>query len=483
VAAELERARADAERATETVLRSEEERDELGAKLRELRRQREEALEEARRAEWLSEQRRDLGPGPEDTRRATLVAEITAERRLAERLASERAEQAARRRRLEAVVERDRALLPAARRLTGALEAALAAAEERQVALERELSADQEIGEQAAAELRRLAQSEYDLQARLRATSERLTQEEVRVAQIRDREAAASAELDEICQRLGHDSSGEGLLTVERRAEVESRLGRLERRRERLGPVNPLAEHEYQDALEHVEDLEHQRKDLEQALAELASLIGDTDRLIRESFEQTFEVTARNFEDVIQHLFPGGRGKLRLVRRPRPRVVLGGAEPEDVAEQAPESAGFGAQFEAGEGEPAVGAEEADETPGVEIEVTPAGKSTRRLSLLSGGEKSLVALGFLFAVFLARPCPFYILDEVEAALDDVNIDRFLGLVRSYSDRSQFIVITHQRRTMEAANVLYGVSMGRDGISKVVSRRLESEARGEQLTEAA
>ena len=111
-------------------------------------------------------------------------------------------------------------------------------------------------------------------------------------------------------------------------------------------------------------------------------------------------------------------------------------------------------------------------PGIEIEVTPAGKATKRLSLLSGGEKSLVALAFMFAVFLARPCPFYILDEVEAALDDANIDRFLQLVGAYSDRSQFIVITHQRRTMEAADVLYGVSMGGDGVSKVVSRKLES-----------
>src|SRR5207244_11483959 len=112
-----------------------------------------------------------------------------------------------------------------------------------------------------------------------------------------------------------------------------------------------------------------------------------------------------------------------------------------------------------------------DTPGIEIEVTPAGKTTRRLSLLSGGEKSLVALAFMFAVFLARPCPFYILDEVEAALDDANIDRFLSLVRAYAERAQFIVVTHQRRTMEAADVLYGVSMGKDGVSKVVSRRLE------------
>jgi chromosome segregation protein len=108
--------------------------------------------------------------------------------------------------------------------------------------------------------------------------------------------------------------------------------------------------------------------------------------------------------------------------------------------------------------------------GVEIEITPAGKDMKRLSLLSGGEKSMTALAFLFAVFLARPCPFYILDEVEAALDDINIDRFLNLLRSYSRHAQFIVVTHQKRTMEAADSLYGVSMGGDGISKVISRRL-------------
>src|SRR5207237_8609 len=103
--------------------------------------------------------------------------------------------------------------------------------------------------------------------------------------------------------------------------------------------------------------------------------------------------------------------------------------------------------------------------GVEIEVTPAGKATRRLSLLSGGEKALVALAFVFAVFLARPSPFYILDEVEAALDDANIDRFLQLVRRFSDRAQFVVVTHQKRTMDAADVLYGVSMGADAAPHV------------------
>src|SRR4051812_33977872 len=120
-------------------------------------------------------------------------------------------------------------------------------------------------------------------------------------------------------------------------------------------------------------------------------------------------------------------------------------------------------------------------PGVEVEVTPAGKTMKKLSLMSGGEKSLVALAFMFAVFLARPCPFYILDEVEAALDDLNIDRFLQLVRRFSDRAQFIVVTHQKRTMDAADAIYGVSMGADGVTKVVSRRLGGEPlpEGEEL----
>ena len=189
-------------------------------------------------------------------------------------------------------------------------------------------------------------------------------------------------------------------------------------------------------------------------------MIKETDRRIRESFEETFEAAAKNFEEVVAHLFPGGRGRLRLVHPDQgPRPVLGGEEP--AADDEGESGS--------EEQPPI------EEPGVEVEVTPAGKSMKRLSLLSGGEKSLVALAFMFAVFLARPCPFYILDEVEAALDDLNIDRFLQLVRRYSDRAQFIVVTHQKRTMDVADRLYGVSMGSDGVSKVVSRRLPENAR--------
>ena len=152
--------------------------------------------------------------------------------------------------------------------------------------------------------------------------------------------------------------------------------------------------------------------------------------------------------------------------------MLGGAERRRRAGAAEQAAEDAADAEA-EAEPRSPAEPDDDL-GVEIEITPAGKSMKRLTLLSGGEKSMTAIAFLFSVFLARPCPFYILDEVEAALDDLNIDRFLDLLRAYADRAQFIVVTHQKRTMEAADTLYGVSMGDDGVSKVVSRKLPREA---------
>jgi chromosome segregation protein len=165
---------------------------------------------------------------------------------------------------------------------------------------------------------------------------------------------------------------------------------------------------------------------------------------------------------MVEHLFPGGRGRLRRVSlRPVRDEERPSGEQETPTDAVPEP------------DPEDPDEERDEL-GVEIEVTPAGKSTRKLSLLSGGEKSLVALAFVFAVFLARPCPFYILDEVEAALDDANIDRFLQLIRRFSDRAQFVIVTHQKRTMDAADVLYGVTMGGDGVTKVVSRRLPRDA---------
>jgi chromosome segregation protein len=179
-----------------------------------------------------------------------------------------------------------------------------------------------------------------------------------------------------------------------------------------------------------LEELSVQRADLEASLAELEKLRDDLTRTVETRFAETFTAVERHFSDVAATLFPGGEGRLRLAE----------------------------------------AEDDDEEPGIEVELRPAGKKVTRLSLLSGGEKALGAIAFLFSLFLARPSPFYLLDEVEAALDDTNIGRFTALLRAYADRAQFIVITHQKRTMEAADVLYGVTMGTDGVSQIVSRRL-------------
>jgi chromosome segregation protein len=434
--------------------------------VREADRRRAEAVEQERRAAWLIEQRRAAPEqGAAAVRRAELQGELQAERRQAERVARERAEREARRRRLEAQLAADRALAPAAERLSGAIAAALQAAGERLEELERALAADREQGEGVAAELRSCAAAEAEIQARLRAHGEQVTTAEVAAQRLRDQAEEAAHEVQGLAERLGLAAeAAEQPLATEEREALHARLERLQRRREQLGPVNPLAGEEYAEALAHVEELEERRTDLETAMRELSTLIRDTDRQIRETFEATFDAAARNFEELVGDVFPGGTGRLRLVHEERaPHPVLGGDEPElppdaAAAEEADEDA-----LE----------EPAEDELGVEIEITPAGKATKRLSLLSGGEKSMTALGFLFAVFLARPCPFYILDEVEAALDDHNLDRFLTLLRRHSDRAQFIVITHQKKTMEAADGLYGISMGGDGVSKVVSRRLPRE----------
>ena len=415
------------------------------------------AAEGVSRAEWLIERRRESPQdGPEAVRRAELLGDLRAEQRLAERIEREREERARALTALRTGAERDLALAGDAERAVVALESARDAVSARRGDLERELEQGAAAGEETAAALKACAQEEAELQGRLKDASEAVTGAEVAAQQVRDSAADTERDLTELAGRLGlaPEPAAEPLPDEEREA-LNQRVERLLRRREQLGPVNPLAKQEYEEAVAHVEELETQRADLESALAELEGLIKETDRRIREAFEETFEAAARNFEDVVQHLFPGGRGALRLVHEELgPRPVVGGEQlPEGEAPEPP-------------------ADDEDEQPeaGVEIEVTPPGKSTKRLSLLSGGEKSLVALAFMFAVFLARPCPFYILDEVEAALDDINIDRFLQLVKRYSDRAQFIVVTHQKRTMDAADTLYGVSMGGDGVSRVVSRKL-------------
>jgi chromosome segregation protein len=343
------------------------------------------------------------------------------------------------------------------------------AVERRVAELEERMLGTQE-SEDVTEELRACSREEYELQAKLREMTEAVTEAEVSAAHVSERRDEVAAELKRIADGLGEElGPADQPLAEAEREESEARLERLARRREQLGPVNPLAEREYEEARAHVEELEAQREDLESALSELEKLIRDTDRKIRSEFEQTLDAAARNFEELVEHLFPGGRGRLRLVDAPGPSAVppfAGAAEaaPPDEEEEAADG-----------GEPTD-----DDGKGVEIEVTPAGKATRRLSLLSGGEKSLVALAFLFAVFLARPSPFYILDEVEAALDDANIDRFLQLVRRFADRAQFVIVTHQKRTMDAADILYGVSMGEGGVTKVVSRRLPRDDEAQRLS---
>jgi chromosome segregation protein len=429
-----------------------------------------EAGEERRRIAALIERRRAApDDGPNAGRRSQLTAELAAERGMLQRAERERAERAARLERLTAAAAGDREVVPVIADLLAALREAHAAVRARLDGFDRALAADREAGEHAAGALRACAAQEATLHQRMGTENDALTQAEVALQRARDQAADARAELERLAVALELDAQpASEALDAEARATLQGRLGRVARRREQLGPVNPLAQVQYAEAVAHVEELEAQRNDLETALRELQTLIADTDKQIRTTFEQTFSATASAFEELAAQLFPGGSGRLRLVaEREGPARVLGG---QSAPDQEGGAEGGPGDDEADLGGPGQEERSPEDLLGVEIEITPAGKDPKRLSLLSGGEKSMTALAFLFAVFLARPCPFYILDEVEAALDDLNIDRFLGLLRQYSTRAQFIVVTHQKRTMEAADSLYGVSMGSDGISKVISRRL-------------
>jgi chromosome segregation protein len=450
--------------ASEALLGAENAREQAVGEHRAAVRARDEAAEEERRLTATIERRRSApDEGPNAGRRAQLVAELAAERAALDRVQRERRERAEQLGRVARTIDRAEELRPAVARVIDALGTALEAIESQRTAFDSALAADREAGEHVAAELRACAQEEASLHAELHRESEALTETEVRLQRTRDQMAESQHELAQLAERLELEAApATEALTDEEREGLLTRVERLARRREQLGPVNPLAQDEYAEALAHVEELETQREDLETALRELEKLISDTDRQIRETFEATFEAAAQNFEALAAQLFPGGRGRLRLVtERDGPPRVLGGQQPPSAEGEEPEPSATD-ELEADAPE--------EDLLGVEIEITPAGKEMKRLTLLSGGEKSMTALAFLFSVFLARPCPFYILDEVEAALDDLNIDRFLELLREYSRRAQFIVVTHQKRTMEAADSLYGVSMGADGISKVISRRL-------------
>ena len=214
---------------------------------------------------------------------------------------------------------------------------------------------------------------------------------------------------------------------------ISERVEALSMRREGMGAVNPLAAEERAELAERETETAEQIADLEQAVDSLRAQMADLDAQVAGGFADVLQAVDERFQEVVGLLFPGGTGRLRVV--------------DDEGEE-----------------------------GVEVEVVPAGKRARSLALFSGGEKSLIALAFCLAIAMARPTPFYLLDEVEAALDDANLRRFLGVLRRLAGERQFILITHQQPTVEVADLLFGVTMGRSGVSQVVARRLDRDAEG-------
>ena len=219
-----------------------------------------------------------------------------------------------------------------------------------------------------------------------------------------------------------------------RREQQEKRLASAERSLNLLGKINPLALEEFSSLEERLKFLAEQLEDLKNTKKDLLDIVKEVDDRVQSIFMEAYTETAKHFEDIFARLFPGGDGRLILTDPDNPL-----------------------------------------TSGVDVEARPPGKRIKRLSLLSGGEKSLTAVAMLVAIFKARPSPFYVLDEVEAALDDVNLGRLLVILEELRQSSQLIIITHQKRTMEIADALYGVTMRGDGVTEVISQRLrESDA---------
>jgi chromosome segregation protein len=269
------------------------------------------------------------------------------------------------------------------------------------------------------------------LEGLVRSASSAVNTLDIELAELRVRDEAALEAL-----RRDVDAAEEQALEARapELAEGTDPQGRLDSLRadlRRMGPINPLAASEYDTLSAEVEELELQLGDLNSSRMELKKVIAVLDEKMVDLFDEAFVDIARFYEENFALVFPGGKGRLRLAPSDNPL-----------------------------------------TAGVIVEAQPAGKKVGRLSLLSGGERSLAALAFLFAVFRARPSPFYVLDEVEAALDDANLHRFLRLVDTLRSSVQLVIITHQQQTMEAADVLYGVTLEPGGSSKVISKRMSS-----------
>jgi chromosome segregation protein len=368
------------------------------------------------------------------------------------------AERAARERAAARLVERERAgrlaaaVAVAVTHALGLLEVSLAtAATERSVA--------EESRRRLEAELAELRGAERELDTELDRLTDSVHRDEVARAEHRLRiealEQRAVDELgiapdvliteygpDQLVPVLAEITDAEGgTVTVAEepdrlvpfvRADQEKRLRAAERSLALLGKVNPLALEEYAALEERSAFLTAQLEDLKNSRRDLLTVIAEVDARVQEVFTAAWLDVQREFEGVFSRLFPGGEGRLLLT------------DPDDML-----------------------------TTGIDVEARPPGKKVKRLSLLSGGERSLVAVALLVAIFRARPSPFYVLDEVEAALDDTNLGRLITIMEELRDSSQLIVITHQKRTMEVADALYGVSMRGDGVTTVISQRLRED----------
>lgn len=357
-----------------------------------------------------------------DERRQFLTRRLAElEERLA-RSAAERAEAEERRRALDArMVATDRLLAFVGER-AGVIEANLTELRERR---------------------RRQSEAARAVAARLDGVRHQRKEAEAELAELRERQQRL--ELDEAETRLRIETAVEALRRdLDTEPEVAmatecpplpegvtppARIRELERELRIMGPVNPHALHEYAELKERHDFLEQQLTDVRETRRELHKIIKSIDEEIVSVFAGAFADVSQNFTDLFATLFPGGQGRLKLTA------------PDNLLET-----------------------------GVEVEAKPSGKNVKKLSLLSGGERSLTALAYLFAVFRARPSPFYVMDEVEAALDDVNLHRFIGLVDEFRREAQLVIVSHQKRTMDAADVLYGVTMQPGGSSKVVSERI-------------
>ncbi|MFF4368846.1 AAA family ATPase [Streptomyces sp. NPDC001594] len=364
----------------------------------------------------------------------------------AEREARARAERRRQRMRHEASVAR--AVADGARQLLAHLEVSVGraerertAAEEAKAVRERELGEARGLGRDLKGELDKLTDSVHRGEVLGAEKRLRIEQLETRALEELGVEPAALVAEYGPDQPVPPSPPAEGEVLPEDpdhprnrpgpfdRARQEKRLKAAERAYQQLGKVNPLALEEFAALEERHRFLSEQLEDLRKTRADLLQVVKEVDQRVEQVFTEAYRDTAREFEGVFSRLFPGGEGRLVLT------------DPENML-----------------------------ATGVDVEARPPGKKVKRLSLLSGGERSLTAVALLVSIFKARPSPFYVMDEVEAALDDTNLQRLIRIMEELQESSQLIVITHQKRTMEVADALYGVSMQGDGVSKVISQRL-------------